>query len=543
MNDLNFGGADSILSILADKFIQGSSSELPVESPHDFVEALGVRLWRGIPGFKGPDRLSEILDALTLPGRPFTVVESGHGPGKSYLTAAIAAWWLEKHKPEAVVVTLAPTFQQVNNILWRYIRKFHKGGKLTPTIFETPRWDIAPSCYAVGLSPRRATQEDLQALHGYHSPNLLVVMDEAPALPRLMWEAIRGLVTGENSRILALGNPLEQAGPFWEACNSPVWNHIRINDLEHPNVVLGEEVIAGAVSRGWIDGMVRDHCRKAAGGDSGAIEWPLESGQYWQPGPVFQSRVLGLAPAEATDQLIPLSWVTGAQTWTAEPEDNEPVYLGLDPSRVSHGDAAAMVARKGGLVLWVRRRNPVTNDPTGELTGWLRHEYYRLNAARCFIEETGIGAGVVDKARSVGLPVVAVSPGGGASRRNMANKRAECWWRLREQLQGGALSLPQDDLLTGDLTIVKYHFDGQGRILLEPKDTIRERLGRSPDSGDALALTFALQSQARVAGETDISDGLTNSSRWGNQTRVAEVDKKNTGRETGKWFVGKMRRW
>jgi hypothetical protein len=469
--------------------------QIPTQNPLDFARHLNLKLWQDVNGFSGRDKLTDILNAVAHNKHRFTVVESGHGPGKTMTAAAVACWWMERYKPEAVVVTLAPTHVQVNTILWRYIRKFHSDSKLSPTIFETPRWDVAPSCYAIGLSPRKATQEDLQALHGYHSPNLLVIMDEAPGLPRLMWEAVRGLCTGENSKILALGNPLEMAGPFHEAVNSPAWQHIHISDLEHPNVVLDKETIPGAVSRQWVDGMVHDHCARCGPGEPGAIEWLPGSGEHWLPGPVFQSRVLGQAPSEASDQLIALSWVTGAQGWTAEPVEADSVVLGLDPSRVSHGDQAAMVCRKGPLVLWVKRRRPRSANPSDELAGWLREERHKNGASRAFVEETGVGAGVVDRSRALGVPVVAVSPGAGASSRNMANKRAEMWWRLREQGP-------------------KFWYDGQGRVLLEPKDKIRSRLGRSPDSGDALALTFALPERAGLPEEAKAALTATVPSRW-----------------------------
>lgn len=403
------------------------------------------------------------------------------------------------------------THVQVNAILWNYIRKFHASANLTPDIFETPNWKIGPECFAIGLSPRKASADDLQALHGYHSPNLLIIMDEAPGLPRLMWEAIRGLVTGENNRILALGNPLEQAGPFWEACVGGTWNYVNISCLDHPNVVLGRDAIPGAVSRAWVDEMVRDHCTPAAEGDAGAIEW---AGQWWQPDSVFMSRVLGKAPTEASDQLISLAWVSDAQTWIAEPQGYEPIILGMDCSRVTHGDSSTIVARKGPLVLWVKRRKIQSANPGREMAGWLADEYRHTGASKAYVEETGVGTTVVDSARAIGVPVVAVSPGNGASSRNMANLRAEMWWRMREALQRRALSLPQDDMLAADLCAPKYYYDGGGRIILEPKDKIRGRLGRSPDSGDALATTFAHEGvEVRQMGDL-VKQVRPVSSRW-----------------------------
>lgn len=496
----------------------------------DAARVLGVTLWSDLPDFAGPDKLSQIMDHVQNGPSRFTVVESGHGVGKTFDAAAVAAAWLERYKPAAKVVTLAPTHVQVNAILWNYIRKFHNAANLTPDIFETPNWKIGPECFAIGLSPRKASADDLQALHGYHSPNLLIIMDEAPGLPRLMWEAIRGLVTGENNRILALGNPLEQAGPFWEACVGGTWNYINISCLDHPNVVLGRDAIPGAVSRAWVDEMVRDHCTPAAEGEAGAIEW---GGRWWQPDGVFMSRVLGKAPTEATDQLISLAWVSDAQTWVAEPAGYEPVILGMDCSRVTHGDSSTIVARRGPQVLWVKRRKIQSANPGREMAGWLAEEYRLLGASKAYVEETGVGTTVVDSARAIGVPVVAVSPGAGASSRNMANLRAEMWWRMREALQQRALSLPQDDMLAADLCAPKYYYDGGARIILEPKDKIRGRLGRSPDSGDALATTFAHEGvTARHVGDA-VRQVKPVASKWA----IGGAERRGPGRE------GRGSRW
>lgn len=501
--------------------------KLPL-NPQLALRELGLTLWSEIDGYEGQDKLVEICESLEA--NKNTIVESGNGVGKSYTIAGVVAWWLETRKPHAKVITLAPTYAQVNSIIWSYIRKLHMDKGLTPEIFQTPRWILSSDCFAIGLSPRKQTAEDLEALKGYHSPNLLVVMDEAPGLPRLMWDAIRGLATGENNRVLAVGNPLEQAGPFYEATQSETWKYINISCLDHPNVVLKRDVIPGAVSYSWVKGMVIDHSRPAAHGESGAFEF---EGKWYVPGPVFMSRVLGKPPTEASDQLIHMSWVIGAQSWVAEPEPEEEVIIGLDPARVSHGDSAAMIARKGAQVLWIKRRKIQSPNPGMEIAGWLRNEVRNTGANRVYVDATGIGASVVDSARNMGLAVLGILPGMGASSNNMANKRAEMYWRMRSILQAGAISLPQDDYLVGDLCAAKYWYDGQGRVLIEPKEKIRDRLNRSPDSADALAMTFAFADRIKADVQVNTTE-LKNTSRWGKSAEVAQWGIKRVSRRS-KW--------
>jgi hypothetical protein len=53
-----------------------------------------------------------------------TAVKSCHDAGKSFISSRIATWWIDTHPPgEALVVSTAPTYQQVHAILWEEIRK------------------------------------------------------------------------------------------------------------------------------------------------------------------------------------------------------------------------------------------------------------------------------------------------------------------------------------------------------------------------------------------------------------------------------------
>ena len=465
------------------------------------TETLGLSLWAG---------QQEIIEAV-LTNR-FTVVEAGKGVGKSVDASALVCYWLTRYDP-ATVITLAPTWQQVNNILWRYIRQLSRKAKLPGNVFETARWEISEQRFAIGLSPKKHTAEDVATLQGYHSPNLLIVMDEAPGLPRMLWEAVMGLVVSENNKILAIGNPIEQQGPFFEATQSPQWRHIRISCLDHPNVIEHKEIVPGAVSWDWVDGAVRDHCTKAEGGYPGAFEWPPGSGQWWFPNAFFQSSVLGVPPTEGNDQLIPLAWVEAAKNTLVEGKAD--LVIGLDPAYASSGDHAAMVARTGNRVLWVKRKRPTSKDPTAEIAGWLVAEMREAGAIRGFVDNIGIGAGIADTARRTGAPVLSVDFRRTSSNpKRFKNLRSECWWQMAQSFRKGEIQLMADDLLEADLTAPKVWYDELGRTYLEPKEDIKARLGRSPDSGDALAITYALPSSGSLDAEQQASLREPTPGKW-----------------------------
>ena len=109
--------------------------------------------------------------------------------------------------------------------------------------------------------------------------------------------------------------------------------------------------------------------------------------------------------------------------------------------------------------------------------------------------DAGQGQGVIDRLRHMGHEVAEVPFGGRAlSERRFVNRRSEMWFALREWLKaGGCLDVSggHGARLKSELSVPRYWYDGAGKIVLEPKDRIRERLGAAPDLADALALTFA----------------------------------------------------
>ncbi len=431
------------------------------------------------------DKQKEIAQSVF--NERLSVVSSGHSVGKSLIASAITAYWLSHYQEDAKVITIAPTHAQLEGVLWRYIRQLARKNSLPEHVFETPRWEIAPDRFAIGLSPKKATQEDIATIQGFHAKHLLVIMDEAAGLPRILWEAVQGLATGEDNKILAIGNPIEQSGPFWDACNSPNWKYTHISCLDHPNVVQHKDIIPGAVSWQWVDDRVNEWCVQCEPKVVGSIEW---DGNWYIPMPIFQARVLGIAPEQGEDQLIKLSWVMAAE----EREDNEiemsgECIIGFDPAPRG-GDDNAMCTRRGGKVYPIKRRK---GYDTQVLAGWLLAETIATEAIKVYIDDVAAGAGVTDHARKLGLPVVAVNFGRAASnKKRWANLRSEAYWSVREMLREGKMALPRDSLLSADLTAPKFNYDEIGRVQLETKDGIKSRIGRSPDSGDALALTFSI---------------------------------------------------
>jgi len=127
-----------------------------------------------------------------------------------------------------------------------------------------------------------------------------------------------------------------------------------------------------------------------------------------------------------------------------------------------------------------------------------------IDPRRVAVDAVGVGAGTVGRLKEMGYRVQGLNAGtrptgnrdlearartGAAlsSDERFANLRAQMYWKLRTDLQRGHIALPDDRELFDDLTTPTW-FTRNGKIFVEPKEKIRERLGRSPDKGDAVVM-------------------------------------------------------
>lgn len=129
-------------------------------------------------------------------------------------------------------------------------------------------------------------------------------------------------------------------------------------------------------------------------------------------------------------------------------------------------------------------------------TGKIKAEYdqtpYDMRPFSILVDVIGLGAGVFDRCRELGLPARGVNVGeAAATRDNCMRLRDELWLKGREWFQDKACSIPQDDALIAELTAPTYTFSSTGKMVVESKADMKKRGLRSPDLADALLLTFA----------------------------------------------------
>jgi hypothetical protein len=172
-------------------------------------------------------------------------------------------------------------------------------------------------------------------------------------------------------------------------------------------------------------------------------------------------------------------------------EDKETgLIIGLDPA-IGDNDRTAIIRRRGRLAYDLETWK---NHNTMETVGRLRNIIDREQPYKVYIDVIGVGAGIVDRLHEQGYWMVeGINVSNRASERlKYHNKRAELWAAMREWLDGESpVKIPDSDVLHGELCNLGFKMDSSGRLLMESKDDIKKRGLPSPDTADALALTFS----------------------------------------------------
>ena len=455
----------NVLALAISKLkLRSAQAARPIGDPVAWVaERLGEHLWT---------KQAEIARSVAAHRR--TAVQSCHGAGKSYTAARIAAWWLDTHAPgDAFVVSTAPTYSQVRAILWREIHRAHVKGHL-PGHVNQSEWWIGGEIVGFGRKP---SDYDPDAFQGIHARAVLVLIDEACGVPKSLWDAASTLVTNEDSRILAIGNPDDPSSFFAQVCRvDSGWSVLRIAASDTPNFS-GEDVPPEIkpllISPLWVE--------------ERRIEWGADS-------PLYVAKVTGEFPAFASDAVVPYSWAKQCQTLDAPLPDDGSVALGIDVG--AGGDQSVIRERRGNTA--GRQWSDHSADPE-ILVNLAMLALRETGASSINIDTIGVGYGVAghlrDQCREAGLEVDVVSINVAERAQDptrFINLRVELWWQVgRDLSKDEAWDLAAvDDGVISQLVAPKYSVARGGRIQVEAKDDVRRRIGRSPDDADALLLAF-----------------------------------------------------
>jgi len=421
-----------------------------------------------------------------------TSVRTCHGIGKSFLAGNAILAFLYGQIP-SIILSTAPTWRQVEKLVWKEVRASYRraaiplGGKLSP---KRPELQIQQDeWYAAGLSTN-----DPDRFQGFHEANILVVVDEAAGIPEEIFEGIEGILTSENAHLLLLGNPTSVGGTFYNSFKEPGWSTFHISAFDTPNFTafgITEEDMANNTWREKIAGRPLPNPKMIT------PEWVYDKYKRWKPGSVmYEARVLGNFPASGNDTLIPLNWIELAIERWEEMEECGVVELGIDVARFGE-DNTVLAPKIGDKVLELEVYSKLD---TMETTGYAIQAHKHYKSTNIKVDIIGIGAGVYDRLIEQSYPAVAVNVAESASEAGcdkFANKRSELYWHLRERLDPDPrinprpIALPPDEDMMLELASIKYKIDSKGKIVIEPKEEMKKRIGRSPDRADAVMIAVA----------------------------------------------------
>jgi hypothetical protein len=390
-------------------------------------------------------------------------IRSGHGTGKSAFMAWCVLWFMCCYFPCKVPCT-APTSHQLNDVLWAEIAKWFMCLKdRLPQLADEYEWtrerfymrDRPNESFAVARTSR---PENPEALQGFHSENILFLIDEASGVVEQVFQVAEGALSTEGAFVVMAANPTREDGYFYESHHKmrSRWAALHWDGEESP-----------MVSQQYIEDM--------------RLKYGIDS-------PIYQVRVKGNF-ATAADGVIPLHLCIAAQEREVKPFGD--VVWGLDVARF--GDDSTALAKRKGNVQLEQTREWFGKD-TMQTAGLIKIEYDNAieKPVAINVDVIGIGAGVVDRLKELGLPVRGVNVAESPSVKDQyARLRDELWFAGREWLAAMDCRLADDDALVGELTTAKYQVLSNGKIKVEGKDEMKRRGVASPNRADAWLLTFA----------------------------------------------------
>jgi phage terminase large subunit len=467
--------------------------------PSQTDAARQIRKWRDHPAQMVRDLFGVTPDAWqedvleAFPHNPRIAMKASKGPGKTCVLAWLS-WNFLLTRPQPKIAATSISADNLADNLWTEMAYWRGKSPLLQDQFEWTKTRIsARSCPETWWMSARTwaksadRNQQSQTLAGLHADYIMFVLDESGSMPdAIMASAEAALSSCKEGHIVQAGNPTHLEGPLYRACTAErsLWHVVEISgDPDDPKR-------APRVSIDW----AREQILK-----------------YGRDNPYVLINVFGRFPPSSLNTLIGPDEVTDAmrrhyREWDIEAS---PRVLGVDVARF--GDDSSVIFPRQGLASFnpLRYRNLRAHEGAGAVA----RKIADWKADATFVDDTGgYGAGWIDALLQLGHEPIGIAFSSSPSDSRYYNKRTEMFFDAVEWIKRGGQLPPIDadgsSELLAALTQTTYSFKGD-RMLLEPKEMLKARLGFSPDHADALGLTFAqpvIRKGARVRGGSITSD-------------------------------------
>jgi len=444
-----------------------------------------VKFAREVIGMEPDEWQCELLQSVADPKIRRVSCRSGHGVGKSSAVAMAAIWHVLMRVPSKTVVT-APTSAQLFDACFAEMKNIAK--RLKPPFNElleikSDRIELKSAPESTFISCRTSRQEQPEALAGVHSPSTLLLADESSGIPESVFEAASGSMSGIHATTVLTGNPTRNTGFFYDT-------HNRLKENWHTMHV--SCVDSNRVSDDFINDM---------------------KNRYGEDSPAYHVRVLGNFPPSESDTVVPVSLIDHAMKNDVKIHEDTVSIWALDVARQGN-DSSVLCKRQGPVI------HPLTvwnNLDLMQLTGAVKAEYDAVSSSKkpveIIVDSVGLGAGVLDRLRELGLPARGLNVSErSVQRETYINLRAELWFKCKAWLEGMDVKIPHDDRLWAELAAPRYHFTSSGKIQVESKEAMKKRGINSPDRADAVCLSLANEM-------TTMAYGTSSSGSWNKPLR------------------------
>lgn len=430
------------------------------------TEALGVSAerrelapgrWEGLePWQLGALKALEVHDRISI--------RAGHGVGKTAFLAWACLWFLLTRFPCKIPVT-ASNQDQLRDVVWAEIVLWAR--RLPPELQDqltiTAEKVAIKGAEELAFAVRRtASKENPEALQGFHSENLLFLIEEASGIPDVIFEVATGALSTPGAKVLMMANPTRLSGFFYDT-------HHKLAHRWKTMVVNSEDV------------------PRATGHVADIIA------QYGRDSNKYKVRVLGEFPTTEDQQVIPYEWIQAAVGRNVAPLVRYRPVWGVDVARF--GDDRSALAKRQNNHLLEKVKSWRGKDTMQ--TAWMVKDEWdatprQMRPSEILVDVIGIGAGVVDRLYELGLPARGINV---AERAPVGDEhlrmRDWLWWQGRKWFEKMDCVILDDADLIAELSATTYTLSASGKIVVSPKDEMKKTLGKSPDLADAFLLTLA----------------------------------------------------
>lgn len=415
------------------------------------------------------------------------------GPGKTAVLAWIVLWFLVTRSRSKVLCT-SITEANLHANLWPELSKWLARSDVARAAFSWTATRVSRNgidgreWFAEARTwPKKANAEQqADSLAGHHADHVMAIADESGGYPQSVMVALEAIFSSCVEGILVqAGNPTHTTGPLHRACtvDRALWYVVTIS---------GDPDRADRSPR--ID-----------------LDWAKQQiASYGRDNPWVMVNVLGEFPPASINSILGIEEVEAAMRrhLLRHQFDFAQKRLGVDVARF--GDDRTVIFPRQGLASF--RPIVMRTQNTMNIAARIMRAIVQWEPEIIIVDDTGHwGHGVIDALTVANYPAIGVNYSDKAINARYKNRRAEMWLEGAKAIRRGA-ALPYIPEMIPELTEPTYTYIG-GVFVLEEKDQIKARLGRSPDLADAYMTSFALPDmpggmrQALGGRQTTLHDG------------------------------------